>query len=139
VRLIIDIDAEMIKVDHSGTVSAAEVGAQVPKTDCAFHFFLWKHMHQGEHFESLIFAFSCPDGSGGTKSAPLRSRMLYATSKMNVAALAESKGFEIAHKMEIGSGLEFAENEFAPILHPVVVQETSFKKPAAPRGRKVVK
>jgi hypothetical protein len=58
---------------------------------------------------------------------------------MNVAALAESKGFEIALKLEIGSGLEFAENEFAPQIHPVVAQEASFKKPAAPRGRKVVK
>jgi twinfilin-like protein len=35
-RLVIDIDAEIIKVDHSGNVSSAEVGAQVPKTDARF-------------------------------------------------------------------------------------------------------
>jgi len=140
-RLIIDVDAEMIKVDFSGSVRPAELGAQVPTTDCAFHFYMWSHTHEGNHLDTLIFAFSCPDGSGGTKSAPVRSRMLYASSKQNVSNLGAQRGLECTHKMEISNGGDFAENEYASVIHPVAVAaNTGFKKPVAPgRGaRKLV-
>jgi hypothetical protein len=34
-----------------------------------------------------VYIYSCPDGSNGKKSAPIRMRMLYSSSKANVASI----------------------------------------------------
>jgi len=137
-RLVIDFEAELIKLDHAGSVGPAELGPQVPIADCAFHFYMWSHMHEGQKLNTLIFAFSCPDGSGGSKSAPVRSRTLYASSKNNVATIPTQRGLEVSHRMDIANAADFAQNEYANEIHPPpVVAQTGFKKPAAPgRGAK---
>lgn len=49
----------------------------------------------------LVFIYSCPDGSGNTKSAPVKLRMLYSTSKANAENVATSTGLEVALKVPI--------------------------------------
>jgi len=102
-----------------------------------FIFFNWAHTHEGANINSIIFVFSTPDGSNGTKPAPVRSRMLYASSRQHVLTMS---GLTIDCKLEIGNGIELSENEFRSTIHPVVAEEkVAFKKPTGPKGRKTGK
>jgi len=139
IQLSIDIDGEKILVAKTGTFSPEDVAAQVPPSDCAFHYFNWIHDHEGSEVQSLIFAFSCPDGSAGTKGAPVKQRMLYASSKSNASAIPGERGLELACKLDIASSQDFRVDEYSVIIHPPAEEEKKgFKKPAAPRGRKMV-
>jgi len=139
VQLTIDMDAEVVKVATTGNFSPEDAAAQVPTADCAFHYFNWVHEHDGQEHASLVFAFSCPDGSGGGKSAPVKQRMLYASSKANALAIPTTSGFEIACKLDIASAQDFGVSDYSVLIHPPVEEEKkTFKKPAAPRGRRMV-
>jgi len=91
----------------------------------------------GENLDSIVFVFCTPDGTHGSSSAPVKSRMLYAASKQHVIQLAVNDGLEISCRLEVGSGKELTETEFFEIIHPKSAPEsTSFKKPSGPKGRK---
>jgi len=137
IRLSIDNSSETIKLENSSTVSLTELPQQVPKKDCSFHFFNWNHVHEGQSFNSIIFVFCTPDGTHGTSSAPVKSRMVYAASKQHVLQLASNCGLEVPTRLEVGSGQELTESEFSEILHPKTQTESStFKKTSGPKGRK---
>eukprot|EP01126_Amoeba_proteus_P032109 TRINITY_DN3138_c0_g1_i18.p1 TRINITY_DN3138_c0_g1~~TRINITY_DN3138_c0_g1_i18.p1 ORF type:complete len:339 (-),score=54.26 TRINITY_DN3138_c0_g1_i18:78-1094(-) len=136
IQLSINIDSERIQVKHKGRYNSEEVGTLVPAGDCAFHFYNWEHEYDGDQINSLVFAFSCPDGSGGSRGAPVKQRMLYASSKSSVMQIAANCGLSLACRLEIGSGKEFTEGDYSPLIHPPVAEEKkAFKKPSAPRGR----
>jgi len=133
IRLIIDQKKERILLDEACIVSTNDLKDKVPNHDCSFHFYKWNHVHEGQTIDSLIFVFSTPDGSNGTKPAPVRSRMLYAASKQHVITMS---GLNIDCKIEIGNGVELSESEFKLLIHPPVAEEKAgFKKPL-PKGRK---
>jgi len=67
IQLTIDLDAEVVKVAKTGNFSPEDTADQIPPSDCAFHYFNWIHQHDGQELASLVFAFSCPDGSSGSK------------------------------------------------------------------------
>jgi len=139
IQLAIDLEAEIIKVGTSGSYSTEEVANQVPLGDCAYHYFNWVHDHEGNEVASLVFAFSCPDGSGGTKGAPVKQRMLYASSKATAIGIPALEGMEVACKLEVASPADFGESEYSVVIHPPQAEEKKgFKKPSAPRGRKLV-
>jgi len=139
IQLTIDLDAEVVKVAKTGNFSPEDAAVQIPPTDCAFHYFNWIHQHEGQEIASLVFAFSCPDGSSGTKGAPVKQRMLYASSKANAIAIPASRGFEVACKLEVASSKDFGVDDYSVVIHPPVEEEKkTFKKPAAPRGRRMV-
>jgi len=137
-RLCIDQKKERIMLDEACFVELADLPSKVPPTDCAFHFFNWAHNHEGQDLNSLIFVFSTPDGSNGQKPAPVRSRMLYASSKQHVVSFFTNLNCTFDCKMEIGSGDELLESEFSSLIHPLVTKEekTAFKKPTGPKSRK---
>jgi twinfilin-like protein len=136
VSVIVDVKAEQIKLGGSSNISIDQVSAQVPTDEPRFHFFVWNHSHDGSSLSSVLFIYSCPDGSGGTKSAPVRQRMLYSSSKAHMLDVAAKAGLEIAGKFEINNGGEFSETLVSNELHPKPVEEKkSFARPkAAGRG-----
>jgi len=133
IRLTIDQKKERILLDEACEVNIEDLPSKVPISDCAFHFYKWNHTHNNQTLDSTIFIFSTPYGSNGTKPAPVKSRMLYASSRHHVLT---SSGLNIDLRLEIGDGKELTENEFTMTLHPSVSEEkTTFKKPT-PKGRK---
>jgi len=132
-RIGIETKKEHILLDEASFVTIEELKDKVPNNDCAYHFFNWAHNHEGKDLNSVVFAFSTPDGTHG-KPAPIRSRTLYASSRSHIL---NALGLEIACRLEIGTGDEFTESEFGPKIHPPVVEEkAAFKKPVGPKGRK---
>lgn len=136
----IDVSNEKIILKEAAKLDIEDVPSHVPNDEPRFHFYKWSHSHEGENFDSLIYVYTSPDGSKGTKSAPVKLRMLYSTSKANVSNIAEKKGLTISAKFEIASGSEFVESEFSTTLHPPKAEEKkSFAKPKPKGTRKLIK
>jgi len=136
VGVVVNVQAEKIQLASTSNIAIAQVGAQVPNDEPRFHFFKWNHVHEGYELNSVLFVYSCPDGSGGTKSAPVRQRMLYSASKAHVQDLGVKAGLELVGKFEINNGGEFTETMVSNELHPKPVEEKkAFARPkAAGRG-----
>jgi len=134
VQIEIDCDAEKIKCDHTNNLKSfddlkKEVRMDMPR----FHFYAYKHNHEGSSVTSFVYVYSCPDGSKGTKSAPVRMRMLYSSSKANVADIIKSAGGNIDARLEINAPEDLVEQELLTSLHPQQAEQTkSFAKPSRP-------
>jgi twinfilin-like protein len=142
VQIAIDIEKEKIILDHSGKIGASglsdEISTEVPR----FHFFNYQHNFEGNDMTSTVFVFSCPDGSKGTKSAPVKQRMLYSSSKENVANIFTSNGGKIEAKLEINTPDDITEEIVMNTLHPPKEEKkAAFSKPLKPGkgGRTLIK
>jgi twinfilin-like protein len=133
-RLGVDVDKEEITLGDAAQISYDELGGRVPTDLPAFHFFSWTHDHDGASVTSLLYIFSCPDGSHGTKSAPVKARMLYSSSKANVENVVTSNnGPKIDLKLEINSAQELGEAAIRHELHPPPPEvKKTFAKPKRP-------
>eukprot|EP01130_Rhizamoeba_saxonica_P008173 TRINITY_DN32_c0_g1_i3.p2 TRINITY_DN32_c0_g1~~TRINITY_DN32_c0_g1_i3.p2 ORF type:complete len:251 (+),score=75.45 TRINITY_DN32_c0_g1_i3:390-1142(+) len=136
VQLTIDVDNEIVLLSDSGNINIPDLPGKVPNDEPRFHFFNWTHDHKGEKHTALVFVYSCPDGSGGTVSAPVKMRMLFSSSKANIGTLPSTVGMEIGAKLEINNGGEFNEDELTSIVHPPEPEEKKkIVRPKGPRGR----
>ena len=111
----------------------ADLAARVPRDVPAFHVFRYSHEHDGAHLDSVVFVNSCPDGSGATKSEPVKSRMMYSSSKSGVEALIAAAGRQPDLKLEINDGdVDISEEIVRNKLHPPpVAKKAAFAKPKA--------
>jgi len=134
VQIAIDCDKEKIICGKTEKgVSINSLKNQISTDEPRFHFFAYNHTFEDSKTRSLVYLFSCPDGSKGTKSAPVRMRMLYSSSKANVADIVKAAGGNIDAKLEINTGDEINEEELLTILHPQKAEATkNFSKPARP-------
>jgi len=135
VQLKIDEKAEKIDLASASKIEIAEIGGAFPDGEARFHFFAYKHEYEGQSLSSVIFVYSCPNGT------PVKQRMLYSTTKSAATEAAGSLGIEIARKYEVNSHEELAEQIIFDDLHPPKVEEKkAFAKPAKPGkgGRKLV-
>lgn len=133
VQVIVDVQSERIKLGKTATININELAAQVPNNEPRFHFYNYTHNHEGSTLTTSLFIYSCPTGSDGTVSAPIKQRTLYSSSKSHIALTAESLGFANYTKLEINSGMEVSETNINLTLHPPVVEEKkAFSKPSKP-------
>ena len=139
VQIGIDVDNEKIVLQKESSIELANLGDEVPLTLPAFHFFKWNHQHDGQDFNSILYVFSCPDGSGNTKSAPVRQRMLYSSSKGAVEAILTSisDDIKVDLKLEINNPKDVNVQEITDKIHPPPVQQKKmFAKPKPKFARK---
>jgi len=133
VQIAIDCDAEKVILDHKGNVDLEGLKQEIHKSEPRFHFYKWTHDHDGESVSSTVFLFSCPDGSKGTKSAPVKMRMLYSSSKANVSEIIKANGGEINARFEINAEEDISEEEIRLILHPKQEEKkATFNRPSRP-------
>jgi len=134
VQIAIDCDNEKIicsKTENSMTLDGLR--KQIPLDEPRFHFFAYTHDHEGSSVTSFVYLYSCPDGSNGSKSAPVKMRMLYSSSKANVGEIVKAAGGQIDAKLEINTGDEINEEELLNTLHPQKVEQSkNFSKPSRP-------
>jgi len=140
IQLDIDMQKERIVLADAQTVEVGRVGALFPKDLPRFHYYRWDHDNDGQSVSSVVFAYSCPDGSFGTQSAPVKHRMLFSSSKANVAGILEGQGIHIDAKLEINAGAEFTEAELNTVLHPAKAEAKKvIAKPKPPVQRKLIR
>lgn len=132
VCLAVDTKGERITLDHADAVAdIAALKKKIHQKEPRFHFFAWAHQHAGTDVTTNVFIFSCPDGSAGTKSAPVRQRMLYSSSKANVSNILEQTASGvIGGKVEVNSPNELTEEGVRIACHPPdAVAAKGFAKP----------
>jgi len=142
VQITIDAEAEKITLAGTKKLNISDLAAQVPDNEPRFHFFRYDHEHEGQQLKSIVMVYSCPDGSGNTKSAPVRQRMLYSSSKANIENVLTSIGGKADVKIEVNQGDEVTQDNIDNQLHPPKeVKKEAFAKPKGPTkgGKRLIR
>jgi len=141
ISLGINIQDEKIIFASQENTDIDSISKHISTEEPRFHFFRYSHQFEGQDLDSIVYIFSCPDGSAGTKSAPVKMRMLYSSSKANVESLV-SKNTKIDLKVEINAPSEISANSIETELHPPKPEEKkAFTRPTRPGAgsRRLVK
>lgn len=139
VQLKIDLDEEKIHLVMACDVSLDKLPTKVPVDAARYHLYNFKHTHEGDYMECIVFIYSMP---GYTCS--IKERMLYSSCKAPFLEFIQSLGIIITKKLEVNNGDELADmleepptvNELAgtpvtpstPSLPTMVLTEKKTKK-----------
>ncbi|XP_062339006.1 twinfilin-1b [Osmerus eperlanus] len=133
VQLEIDFRNESIKLSSTAPTELKELPKRIPKDAARYHFFLYKHNHEGDYLESTVFIYSMP----GYKCS-IRERMLYSSCKNPLVDTVENNlRVHIAKKMEIDNGDDLTGDFLYEEVHPKQhAHKQAFAKPRGPPGKK---
>uniref|UniRef100_A0A8C7CKB2 Twinfilin actin-binding protein 2a n=1 Tax=Oncorhynchus kisutch TaxID=8019 RepID=A0A8C7CKB2_ONCKI len=114
-------DKEMIELVHSDPTKAHELPCRVPRIRPDTSSTLYKHSHEGDYLESVVFIYSMPG-----YSYSIKERMLYSSCKGR-----------LLDEMEIDNGDELTEEFLYDVVHPKQhAFQQAFAKPCGPAGKK---
>ncbi|XP_026852233.2 twinfilin-2b isoform X2 [Electrophorus electricus] len=133
IQLKLDTERETIELVHTSPTETRELPARVPADAPRYHFFLYRHCHQGQSMEAVVFIYSMPGYSCGVKE-----RMLYSSCKNRLLEEVERiYRIEITKKMEIDSGECLTEEHLYEEVHPKPqALKQAFTKPKGPTGKR---
>ncbi|KAJ8920089.1 hypothetical protein NQ315_011744 [Exocentrus adspersus] len=127
----IDIEEETIHLVCADNTPLEKLPSRVPNDSGRYHLYKFKHTHEGDYMESIVFIYSMPG-----YSCPIKERMLYSSCKNPLTDVIANLGIEIAKKLEIDSGEELQEKNLYDELHPTVsLHRPKFAKPKGPPNR----
>ncbi|XP_028142934.1 twinfilin [Diabrotica virgifera virgifera] len=127
----IDIEEEIIHLVSAENISLAKLPSKVPKDSGRYHLYKFKHTHEGDYTESMVFIYSMPG-----YNCPIKERMLYSSCKNPLTDTISNLGIEIAKKVEIDSGDELTEKFLYDELHPTnSLHRPQFARPKGPPNR----
>ncbi|KAM3878184.1 twinfilin-2-like [Diretmus argenteus] len=133
IQLRLDTDKETIELVHTKPTETHELPYRIPTDSPRYHFFIFKHSHQGQLQEALVFIYSMP---GYTCS--IKERMLYSSCKNRLLDEVERDyQLEVTKKMEIDSGDGLTEDFLYEEVHPMEhTLKQAFAKPRGPGGKR---
>ncbi|XP_041072015.1 twinfilin-1-like [Carcharodon carcharias] len=136
VQLKIDFNQETIKLADTTHTEIGDLPKRVPKDSARYNFFLYKHSHEGDYLESIVFIYSMP---GYTCS--IRERMLYSSCKSPLIDMVEKQiALEITKKIEIDDGNELTADFLYEEVHPKQhAHRQIFAKPKGPAGKRGIR
>ncbi|KAM6937899.1 twinfilin-1a [Xenentodon cancila] len=133
VQLKIDAENEKICLCNTEPTELKDLPMRIPKDSPRYHFFLYKHSHEGDYLESTVFIYSMPG-----YNCSIRERMLYSSCKNNLVEMVEDKlQIEIEKKLEIENGDELTSDYMYEGVHPKQhAHKQAFAKPKGPAGKR---
>uniref|UniRef100_UPI0037E77EFF twinfilin-2-like isoform X1 n=1 Tax=Semicossyphus pulcher TaxID=241346 RepID=UPI0037E77EFF len=133
IQLRLDVERETIELVHTKPTETRELPYRIPTDSPRYHFFVFKHSHQGQLQEALVFIYSMP---GYTCS--IKERMLYSSCKNRLLDEVERDyQLEVTKKMEIDSGDGLTEDFLYEEVHPMEhTLKQAFTKPRGPGGKR---
>lgn len=136
VQLEIDIQNETIVLANTLHTELKDLPNRIPKDSARYHFFLYKHSHEGDYLESIVFIYSMP---GYTCS--IRERMLYSSCKNPLLEIVERQlWMQIIRKIEIDNGDELTPDFLYEEVHPKHhAHKQNFAKPKGPAGKRGIR
>lgn len=127
----IDLDKEEINLSKAANIELTSLPEQVPTDAARYHIYIFKHTHEGDYTESIVFIYSMPGYNCGIKE-----RMLYSSCKAEFLDIIEKMGLEITKRMEIDDGKELTETYLYDEIHPKRnLHRPTFAKPKGPPNR----
>ncbi|XP_012258029.1 twinfilin isoform X1 [Athalia rosae] len=131
VQLKIDLEEEKIHLVMACDVSLDKLPTKVPADAARYHLYIFKHTHEGDYMENIVFIYSMPG-----YSCSIKERMLYSSCKGPLLDLIQSLGVTITKKLEIDDGKELTMEFLQEELHPKVnLHRPKFAKPKGPPNR----
>ncbi|XP_038637018.1 twinfilin-1-like [Scyliorhinus canicula] len=136
VQLKIDFNQETINLADTTHTEIGDLPKRVPKDSARYHFFRYKHSHEGDYLESIVFIYSMP---GYTCS--IRERMLYSSCKSPLIDMLDKQiALEITKKIEIDDGNELTADFLYGEIHPKQhAHRQIFAKPKGPAGKRGIR
>uniref|UniRef100_A0A8C4RES9 Twinfilin-1 n=1 Tax=Erpetoichthys calabaricus TaxID=27687 RepID=A0A8C4RES9_ERPCA len=136
VQLEIDFQNENIVLSSTSPTDIKDLPGRIPKEAARYHFFLYKHSHEGDYLESTVFIYSMPG-----YNCSIRERMLYSSCKNPLIDMVENKlKIEVAKKIEIDNGNELTAEFLYEEVHPKQhAHKQTFAKPKGPAGKRGIK
>ncbi|XP_075713154.1 twinfilin-1 [Rhinoderma darwinii] len=136
VQLKIDIINETIILANTVYTEVKDLPARIPKDAARYHFFLYKHSHEGDYLDSIVFIYSMPG-----YNCSIRERMLYSSCKIPLLDVIEKQlMMEIAKKIEIDNGDELTSDFLYDEVHPKQhAHKQNFAKPKGPAGKRGIR
>uniref|UniRef100_A0A2D4FNI2 Twinfilin-1 n=2 Tax=Micrurus corallinus TaxID=54390 RepID=A0A2D4FNI2_MICCO len=136
VQLQIDMNNEIIVLASALPTELKDLPRRIPKNSARYHFFLYKHSHEGDYLECIVFIYSMPG-----YVCSIRERMIYSSCKSPLLEIAERQlWIQIIRKIEIDDGdkltAEFLYDEVHPKQH---AHKESFAKPKGPVGKRGIR
>ncbi|XP_062419806.1 twinfilin-2 isoform X3 [Pungitius pungitius] len=133
VQLRLDVEKETIELVHSHPTETRDLPRRVPRDSARYHFFLYKHSHEGDYQESVVFIYSMPG-----YSCSIKERMLYSSCKSRLLEEVEKDyHLEVAKKLEIDDGDELTDEFLYDEVHPKQhAHKQAFAKPRGPAGKR---
>ncbi|XP_016098059.1 twinfilin-2-like [Sinocyclocheilus grahami] len=133
IQLRLDTERETIELVHTSPTETKELPSRIPTDAPRYHFFLYKHAHQGQALEAVVFIYSMPG-----YSCSIKERMLYSSCKNRLLDEVERDyHIEIAKKMEIDSGECLTEDFLYEEVYPKQqALKQAFTKPKGPTGKR---
>ncbi|KYN10585.1 Twinfilin, partial [Trachymyrmex cornetzi] len=131
IQLKIELEEEKIHLVTACDVSLDKLPTKVPSDAARYHLYNFKHTHEGDYTESIVFIYSMPG-----YNCSIKERMLYSSCKAPLLDLIQSLGVTIIKKLEIAAGQELTEEFFQEELHPKIsLHQPKFAKPKGPPNR----
>uniref|UniRef100_A0A3Q3EGH0 Twinfilin-1 n=1 Tax=Labrus bergylta TaxID=56723 RepID=A0A3Q3EGH0_9LABR len=84
VQLVMDAEQELIRLCNTEPTELKDLPMRISKVSPRYHFFLYKHSHEGDYLESTVFIYSMP----GYKCS-IKERMLYSSCKNPLVDMVE--------------------------------------------------
>ncbi|XP_051777323.1 twinfilin-2 isoform X1 [Erpetoichthys calabaricus] len=136
VQLKLDTERETIELVHTNPTEIPDLPRRIPNDTPRYHFFLYKHSHEGDYLESVVFIYSMP----GYKCS-IKERMLYSSCKSRLLDEVEQDfQLEIAKKIEIDNGEDLTADFLYEEVHPKQhAFKQVFSKPKGPAGKRGMK
>ncbi|XP_041965325.1 twinfilin-1-like [Alosa sapidissima] len=133
VQLEINFDKELIILSNTDPTEMKDLPKRIPKDSARYHFFLYKHSHEGDYLESIVFIYSMPG-----YSCSIKERMLYSSCKNPLVDMVENQlNMEIEKKLEIDNGDELTADFLYEEVHPKQhAHKQAFAKPKGPAGKR---
>ncbi|XP_046706618.1 twinfilin-2 isoform X2 [Silurus meridionalis] len=133
IQLRLDTEKETIDLVHTQPTETRDLHRRIPTDTPRYHFFLYKHLHEGVYLESVVFIYSMPG-----YSCSVKERMLYSSCKSRLLEEVERDYYiEVVKKMEIDSGEDLTEQYLYDEIHPKQhAHKEAFAKPRGPAGKR---
>eukprot|EP00048_Salpingoeca_helianthica_P022123 m.16491 g.16491 ORF g.16491 m.16491 type:complete len:355 (+) comp6909_c0_seq1:17-1081(+) len=138
VQLALDAERQTVNLARAENCDAHALQGMTPGKQGRYHVFLFKHSHEGDALQSLVFIYSCPG-----YECPVKERMLYSSCKGPLISNLEADlGLEFVKKLEVGEPSDLTHDWLYEQLHPPVnVVKAKFDRPKKPGrgGRRLLR
>ncbi|KAM8861579.1 twinfilin-1a [Synchiropus picturatus] len=133
VQLEVDSVQELIRLSSTDHTELKDLPLRIPKDTPRYHFFLYKHSHEGDYLESTVFIYSMPG-----YNCSIKERMLYSSCKSPLVDMVENQlQIEIEKKLEIDNGDDLTSDFMYEEVHPKQhAHKQAFAKPKGPQGKR---
>ncbi|OBT58935.1 hypothetical protein VE04_00858 [Pseudogymnoascus sp. 24MN13] len=131
VQLKINIASETIELASTSSATLPELSTVISSTEPRFSFFNHSHdVPNGSPSTSIIFIYTCPGAS------KIKERMLYASSRQGVIAVAEKgAALKVVKKIEASDPDELSPESIEEEFKPKVETKKAFDRPKRPGRR----